>query len=101
TEVHPADPRSTVQQLLTLQASGGTNIEEVLKHIKQQPSSYINIVLTDGICDVDQELARQVASTHKVIFCIMPPSREYPWLKHFKTVRVQGLKDLMPSKILS
>jgi len=100
-ECHKVSPKDIVKTLLTVEADSGTNITEVLKEIKRLPTTRQYIVITDGIDKVDPELAKEVAKTHKVTLCIIPPCWEEDWMRVFKVVRVRSLSDLLPSKLLS
>jgi len=99
-EVHKVAPRDIIKTLLTIQADSGTRIEEVLNTIKTLPTSRQYVVISDGIDEVSEDLAAAVAKTHKVTFCILPPSWKPNWLRHFKTVEVKKLEDLLPSRLL-
>ena len=95
TEVVEVNPKEVINTLMRIQADGGTNIEEVLRKIQSMPRNNLYIVISDGICDVPEDLAKSVAQTHKVVFCVLPPSWEYNWLRYFKVVRVQRMQDLV------
>jgi len=95
TEVHKIKPNEVINVLLRARASGGTNINEVLKTISELPTGKQYIVITDAICHVDESLAKQVSRSHKVVFAVLPPSGEASWLKHFKHVHVRDISDLV------
>lgn len=95
TEVHEVNPREIIKVLLTVEATGGTNIENVLKHISQNSRNNLYIIITDGISRVDEDFAKEVASTHRVVFCLLPPCEKRRWLKYFKVVEVKKVTDLV------
>ena len=95
TEVTEVKPKDVIDTLLKIRADGGTRIDLVLETIKSMPRNKLFIVITDGIDEVDENLAKQVANTHKVVFCIIPPYMKYEWLKHFKVIEVKKVEDLV------
>ena len=99
-EVHKVSPREIIKTLLTIEADSGTRIEEVLNTIRRLPKDRVCIVISDGIDEVNEDLAKEVARSHRVTFCLIPPSWERDWLEHFRVVKVNSIKDLLPSKIL-
>jgi len=100
TEVEKVSPRDVVRTLLTICADGGTSIEEVLKTIKRiGRRDRVYIVISDGIDEVPEDLAKEVASRYRVGFIILPPSWRPGWLKHFRHVKVNTVEELIRGAI--
>ena len=96
TEVEEVSPRDVVRTLLRIRADGGTCIGKVLETIKTLPQKSIHIVITDAIDNVSIELAREVASRYRVVFCLLPPAwSDVDWLRYFRVVEVRSLHDLV------
>lgn len=102
TEVDKVGPKEVVKYLLTLKASGGTDITEVLNEImrigkKDRPY----IIITDGIDIVDQgtiDMVRRAGLINRVRFVLVPPASEERWLKeNFKYEYVENIVDFMES----
>ena len=87
TELEGPIPRSRiVQVLLTIEADGGTRIEEALKEVlKRGRKDEIYIVISDGIDVVSQETIDELKKQgldKNIRFILVPPSWEETWLKN-------------------
>ena len=95
TEIHEVDKKDIIKILLHLKATGGTKISTVLEHIKEHGKNKYNIVISDGIDNVPENLAKEVAKTCHVVFLIIPPTRYYTWLNYFKYSILNEEKDFL------
>ena len=96
TEVEKVTPAEIVRSLLTIKASGGTRIGEVLEEIaKRGRKDEQYIIITDGI---DEPSFDTIDKTKKynIKFILIPPAWEKRWLKdNFKYEKINYVEDLI------
>ncbi|MEM4439323.1 MAG: hypothetical protein QW680_11935 [Pyrobaculum sp.] len=81
----PLEEREVVQKLLTVEASGGTNIAPVLRKIAEiGRKEDVYIIISDGITDPPSEDVARFVKTglaERVRIVLVPPAQEKPWLR--------------------
>jgi len=104
TEVEgPIDRARVVNLLLTIKATGGTKIEEVLKKILEVgKKDYVYVVVTDAIDEVDEGVVRDLTAAglkDNVRFVIVPPGNTSWWIREFRHVSVDSVASFITESI--
>jgi len=104
TEVEgPIDRARVVNLLLTIEADGGTKIEEVLrKGLEIGKKDYVYVVVTDAIDEVDEGVIRDLSVAglkDNVRFAIVPPGNTSGWIREFKHVSVDSVASFITESI--
>jgi len=86
TEAEQVKPRDVVKTLLSIRADGGTSIDAVIQEILRLGSSYVYIIVSDGITEASDELLPQLARlSDRVRLILIPPADDgYNWVEVLK-----------------
>jgi len=86
TEAEQVKPRDVVKTLLSIRADGGTSIDAVIQEISRLGSSYIHIIISDGITEASDELLRRFEAlglAERTRLILIPPAgdEDYNWVQ--------------------
>ena len=83
TEAERVSPRDVVKTLLSIRADGGTSIDAVIQEISRLGSSYVYVIVSDGITEASDELLPRLARlADRIRLILVPPADDgYNWVE--------------------